>query len=124
MNLERVNSILQTAANVAVLSGVVFVAFEFNQNTEALRVSSVWAEAEAIAALSASVSTNTDLAVAFAKMSSEPQALDELDRVRLYFFIRQWIEIVNARYVLYTEGLASEDQWMRQRDSMRVFLTS
>jgi len=118
MNLERVNLVLQAASSLAVLVGMVFLILELNQNTTALQVSSVWAEVDAIANLSANIVNTPDLAEAMI----EPESMDPILDMKLFFHFRQWAEVVGARYYLYQAGVLPEDQWTRHRDSFRSFL--
>ena len=106
-------------ANVGVLAGIAFLAFELRQNTQAVQLASAQSYLTGGSELDLRIATDTDLASLL--LRPEPlSAVEELQSERWnYAVLRQW---ETAQY-LHSIGALDERLWLAYRQEIRkIFL--
>ena len=121
--MGRWNERLTVAANLAVIAGIVFLAAEVRQNTQAIRAQTRDSVTEKQMEYYGWVATNPQLAAVFAKGNS--LGVSELDReggeYHMYTYAVQGIlrEYENS-YYQYRQGLFSDQEFEVRLDRWRV----
>lgn len=86
MNLEKLNQWLTLAANLGVMTGIVFLVFELNQNTQALQTESYTSVLEMISEGEIILATNAEFHDLFVTGEKSPEQLPEQDWSRFTYF--------------------------------------
>lgn len=112
---------LQIAANVAVLAGMIFLAYELRQNTQSARSASSEDYLSGAYELDLRIAQDPGVAELLLK-ARNPESLSEVDQLRLdrwyYAALRQW---ENA-YYLYTISALDETFWLAYRNELKRIL--
>jgi len=87
IDLVQISSIL---ANVGVIAGIVFLAYEIRQNTEQLMRSEMNATQEQFSSWRQSIMTDGELARIWVDGLEDAASLPEVDRVRFDLTVRDW----------------------------------
>ena len=103
------------SANIAVLLGLILVAYELRQNTQQLKVQLEWQGSQKI------FENNRDmlgdsLPSIFAKSVTDPENLEFDEFLVASSFILNWLNIWEDKYFMYQEGLISQSDWQRPID--------
>jgi hypothetical protein len=105
MNVEKLNHWLMLAANIGVIGGIVFLAYEIRQNTSQMRTESSYAITEIVNVQNANRYTDPELTDLILRGNEDFHSLNpnEKSRYQQYQFSRLNI----ADYILFleTEGL-------------------
>ena len=117
MNLDSTNRWLTLVANIGVLAGIIFLAYELQQNTVATQL-------EAASNFNASFS-EIELFIAgnpeFAELLSRGREGEEItgaDQLRLVVFYNQILRQWQFTHFQYTSDAMDEDNWQAQRAFM------
>lgn len=115
--------VLQMLANLAVLIGIMFLAIEINQSTEATRASSRDAAVDqALSFFEQRLDTEVIARAEFKLLSGDE--LDDFERYQLasfqYFNFRTFENI----FIHYENGLFSQSEWIKYRDILVEVLES
>ena len=114
--MERLNQWLSLAANFGVIAGIVFLAFEIQQNSEAIKAQTYQSRTEAAQELSTVIMDSEHFAPLLAKLGdsmfpNDPAILAELnpeDRIRLMAHF-QWIRVaLDNQIYQYEHGFLEE----------------
>jgi hypothetical protein len=117
---SKLNERLTLVANLSVVVGIVFLAVELNQNTQAIQAQTRDSITEKQMEYLGWVATNRDLAEVLVEASSSGLAeLDPVDR-RMYEWnaMANLREFENSRYQ-YERGLFSSEEYEGRRESWR-----
>jgi hypothetical protein len=115
MNLERINQWVAILANLGVFAGFVLVAYQLQQNSQALVSASSHTTAELF--------SNGDIAmigdtgyVAFAKALDEPQNITRDELVQLWSYLSLSAFSASQVYDDYRQGIIPESEWIAARE--------
>ena len=121
MNLDSTNRWLTLVANIGVLAGIIFLAYELQQNTVATQL-------EAASNFNASFS-EIELFIAgspeFAELLSRGREGEEItgaDQLRLLVFYNQVLRQWQFTHFQYMSGAMDEDNWQAQRAFMEEII--
>ena len=109
-------------ANVGVIAGIAFLAFELRQNTQAVQLASAQSYLTGGSELDLRIATDTELASLLIR-SENPEPLSAVEELRLarftYAVLRQW---ETAQY-LHSIGALDESLWLAYRHEIaKIFL--
>ena len=114
MNLDATNRWLTLAANVGVLAGIIFLAYEVQQNTVATRLEAASNFQGSFTEIEMLIAGNPEFAELLRK-GREGEEISSADELRLFVFygnvLRQW-QFTHYQYL--SEAL-DEDIWHGQR---------
>ena len=114
--LERLNQWLTLTANFGVIAGIVFLAFEIQQNSEAIKAQTYQSRTEGAQELSAAIMDSEHFAPLLAKLGdslfpNDPAVFAELnpdDRIRLMAHF-QWLRVaLDNQIYQYEHGFLEE----------------
>ena len=110
MNFDRVNQWLSLVANLGVVAGFVMVAFQLQQNTEAVRLQADAVSSGAnVAAESAFMGEN--VAEAYAVAWQSPEQLTDAQMLQVSGYLNTSLASVQYIYQQYVRGVLSDDEW-------------
>ena len=120
--MDRLNNWLTLIANVSVVAGIVFLAFEISQNSDAVRSNT----AQAMAAEQAEFNRafmNPDFAQILAQRGEDGfDSLSAAQKIQLYGFENSWLDLQQNLYYQYREGNLDPGIWRsRHRGIISVF---
>ena len=109
-------------ANVGVIAGIAFLAFELRQNTQAVELASAQTYLTGGSELDLRIATDTDLASLLIR-SENPEPLSAVEELQLerwnYAVLRQW---ETAQY-LHSIGALDESLWLAYRQEIgKIFV--
>jgi hypothetical protein len=105
MTLEQASLVAQIVSAIAVIASLIFVGFQLNQATAAIRASSSVAHAALYTELVHSIIDNPDFARIWCKGLSDPNALEE----------EEWVRFVAYASALFRQYESSRVQWLNGR---------
>ena len=107
------------AANVGVIVGILFLAFELRQNTDAMTADAGATFLERSNGLAAAVAYDRDFAELWSKGEADFASLDEIDALRLS--LHESVALVTFYYLfdLRQRGLLGDRQWQRLQWEIR-----
>ena len=103
MNVDRLNHWLTLGANFGVIFGLVLVAFQFQQNTDAIRLQARLSASGSIQSAELSVAGDT-LAEAWAKSILTPSELTPGEVVQVWSYLVAGMTGVHQNWVAYDAG--------------------
>ena len=114
MNLDSTNRWLTLAANVGVLAGIIFLAYEIQQNTAATRLEAAGNFQSSFAEIELLIAGNPEFAELLRK-GREGEEISSAEELRLFVFygnvLRQW----QFTHFQYLSDALDEDIWQGQR---------
>ena len=109
--MGKLNDWLALVANVSVVAGIVFLAFEISQNTEAIRINTAQAMATEQADFNRQF-MNPDVAEILVRVGSEGhEALSEIQKIQLNGFDNSWLFVQQNNYYQYLVGSLDPGIW-------------
>jgi len=120
MNVDRLNRLLGLFANFGVLAGIIFLAFELNQNTVATRLEAASNFNASFSEIELLIAGNPEFSELLTKGRSggfgDVSASDQLRLVVFYTTVlRQW-QFTHVQYL--SNGL-NDDIWLANRNFMK-----
>ena len=106
-NMDKLNQWLTLSANVAVLLGIVFVAYELRQNTEATQAQT--REAVLAAAQAELQAVRGDPNLIHSIVGTDPLTADE--QIKLYTWLVSILKIREFSWLQRQSGVIDDDQW-------------
>jgi hypothetical protein len=121
MNLRALNHWLTLAANIGVMAGIIFLAYEIQQNTLATQLDAATIFQSSYSDIEQSIYNDPEFAALLVKGRDE-EPLTEVEGLRIWVFynnvLRQW----QVNHFLYLSGALSEGMWDGNQAFMaRVF---
>ena len=111
MNLDKLNTWLGLVANIGVLMGIVFLAYEIQVNTSAIQSASVQAITDASMDTLFDLASNKELANLRLTGDADPSVLSELESFQYFAYYRQhWLHFQNV-YFQRTFGVLNAGVW-------------
>ena len=101
MNLEKLNQWLVLAANIGVLGGIIFLAYEIRQNTSQMRTEASHSVTELVNSLNADTYTDPDLTDLLLRGNQNFDSLNPVERHRYQTY--QFSRLNLAGYILRLE---------------------
>ncbi len=111
MNAEKLNSWLGVLANIGVLVGIVFLAFEIRQSTEVAISSAELDVSNMQTELHFRLAENPDLARLFAVGRQNPEQLTDVEIEQFKFLVAGMFLFMEGAYKQYRRGFLPEDGW-------------
>ena len=118
--MERMHQFMGLVANIGVVLGLVFVAFEIRQNNQALEDAKQLAIAEAYQSRAEMVVDSLFQMLDSPYLSelsieSEPSTIIEpMERRRLAIYFRYWLNLLDNLHFQYERGYVDEEYYERQ----------
>jgi len=111
MKLDKLNQWLTLAANIGVIAGIVFLAYQIKQNTSAIQADSYQGLIETSAGFWENLAVNTDVLGLIVKARTDRNALSQEEALRLVALgDAQWIRFQGA-YQHWQRGSLSTGDW-------------
>ena len=111
MKLSDLNEWLTLAANLGVLAGIVFLALEIQQNTDAVRSSTIQGITNVSMDVLRAYAADHDLAELRLKGEADPSSLSEVEAFQYFSHNRQyWLHFQNV-YLQHQLGVLGDDLW-------------
>ena len=107
--MGKLNDWLSLAANFGVIAGIIFLAVEVNQNTEAQQAASGYSLLLNRVSVSENVMLNDDLAALMAKLRRE-EALSDVEQVKLEGFFHNYLARWNWEFGEFVQGRLALEQ--------------
>ena len=121
--MEKLNNWLTLIANVGVLAGIVFLAFEINQNTATLRLNAAMEVSNAATELSLGVAHSEFLPAILAK-GRALESLSVEEEIRLDLYRLAAMRNFESYFFQWRAGYIEEDLFMSRRNAFENFLGS
>ncbi len=122
MNLDSVNRWLTLVANVGVLAGIIFLAYELQQNTVATRVEAASNFNSSFSEIELFIAGNPEFAELLTQ-GREGQEIDGPNELRLWVFYNQVLRQWQFTHYQYLSDVFDEDNWQAQRAFMLAVLS-
>ena len=122
MNLDSMNRWLTLAANVGVLAGIIFLAYELQQNTVATRVEAASNFNSSFSEIELFIAGNPEFAELLTK-GREGTEINGSDQLRLWVFYNQVLRQWQFTHFQYVSEVFDEDNWQGQRAFMLEVLS-
>ena len=110
MNLDQLNKWLTLLANLGVLAGIVLVAFQLKENTDATRVQSAYDVNTGYVNFDVACMGDT-FAEALVTAYLKPSELTNAQSYQLFCGIDTAISLASNTWIAHREGRASQDDW-------------
>ena len=107
MNLDRTNQWLTLAANIGVILGIVFLAWEIQQNTRSVETAAYQDLIARIVDLNEEVATNSELAKIILDARTKTELTDE-QYLRYFAYIASLLRHADMAYFQFEQGLISK----------------
>jgi len=112
---------ITTLANLGVIAGIVFLAYELRQNTQAVQLASAESYLSGGSALDLRIAQDAELASLLIRASG-PEPLTEVEELRLerfnYATLRQW----ETAHYLYSIGALDPSMWSAYRQEIKKII--
>jgi hypothetical protein len=113
---------IQILANIGVLAGIVFLALEVGQNTDAIRVSTVQSLQQSVSDSVGYATATVDHAALFMRGINDFESLSPDEQAWLGLIVRQIFLSLDSHYWAYRNGAMPADLWNREMGLMRLWL--
>jgi hypothetical protein len=117
LNMDSINRWLTLAANVGVLAGIVFLAYELQQNTVATRVEAASNFNSSFSEIELFIAGNPEFAKLLTK-GREGTEINGSDQLRLWVFYNQVLRQWQFTHYQYVSEVFDEGSWQAQRAFM------
>ena len=121
MNLDSTNRWLTLAANIGVLAGIIFLAFELQQNTVATRLEAASNFNSSFSEIELFIAGNPEFAELLAR-GREGAEITGVEQLRLSVFYNQILRQWQFTHIQYLSDAIDEDNWQAQRAFMAEIL--
>lgn len=112
--MDKINQWLTLVANLGVIAGLAFLAFEVRQNTNIAKASAYRENAQDIAAWRELMITDPELSRTFRVYSEHGiEALDEGGRYRIAALVNNVLGIYENAYYARRYGIVGDEEWLR-----------
>ena len=111
MSLEQASFLAQIISAVAVIASLVFVGFQLNRATAAIRASSSQAHSSMYTDLVQSIIDNADFARAWSIGLTDPKSLSEVEWVRFVAYSSALFRLYESSRVQWLNGRLDEEHW-------------
>ncbi len=104
-------ALIEIAGAGAVLTGLIFVGLELNQNTEAVQAATLQSITDASQEYLLLMAADPELNRIWRLANDDPDALNDSDASRFFFLLRaQWLRYQNA-FLQWQRGTMSDKDW-------------
>ena len=110
-SLEQTYFLVQTAAGVAVVASLVYLAMQLKQNTRAIRLSTVESVIRQFREHEALVCQSGDVAAILWQGLQDPGELHGADRMRFYQLCNYYLKSFENAYFQFREGALRSENW-------------
>ena len=117
MNLDSTNRWLTLAANIGVLAGIIFLAYELQQNTVATQLEAASNFNASFSEIELFIAGNPEFAELLAR-GREGEEFTGVDQLRLTVFYNQILRQWQFTHFQYLSDAVDEDNWQAQRAFM------
>jgi hypothetical protein len=107
----KVKALIEMASAGAVLTGLIFVGFELNQNTEAVQAATLQSITDASQEYLLLMAADPELNRIWRLANDDTEEMNESDASRYFFLLRgQWLRYQNA-FLQWQRGTMSDKDW-------------
>ena len=117
MNLDSTNRWLTLVANIGVLAGIIFLAYELQQNTVATQLEAASNFNASFSEIELFIAGNPEFAELLAR-GREGEEFTGVDQLRLTVFYNQILRQWQFTHFQYLSDAVDEDNWQAQRAFM------
>ncbi len=121
MNLDRLNKWMTLTANVGVLTGIFFLAFELRQNTAASRMEAATIFQDSFSEIEFFIAQSPEFADLL-EAGRNGDAINGADKLRLTVFYGNVLRTWQNAHLQYLSGALHEDIWRGSRARLSVVL--
>ena len=121
MNLDQLNKWLTLVANLGVLAGIVLVAFQLKENTDATRVQSAYALNDTTIGGDIGCMGDTT-ADAVTTAYFKPQELTEAQVLQTWCYLELGVMAAQTTWFAYRDGRASQETWDAAQGSLLAYM--
>ena len=122
MDSDRLNRWLTLGANLGVIAGIVFLAIELRQNTEATISSAELDVTNLQTEFHMRLAENADLARVYSVGQRDPAALTETERSQFRYLVAGLFLFIEGVYKQYRRGFIPVDGWTPYEDLLSYML--
>ena len=123
MNLDSTNRWLTLVANIGVLAGIIFLAYELQQNTVATQLEAASNFNASFSEIELFIAGNPEFAELLAR-GREGEEFTGVDQLRLTVFYNQILRQWQFTHFQYLSDAVDEDNWQAQRAFMVEIISS
>ena len=123
MTLMEWGALGELIGGIAIIVSLIYVGLQIKQNTDALKLSTVRNTAEDLADLYLVPAQNSELADIFFRGLQDIDALEGVDRLRLYGFFHKFFRTYENAHYQFTRGALEKDPF-RGITNQFIFITS
>ena len=107
----KTKALIEMAGAGAVLTGLIFVGFELNQNTEAVQAATLQSITDASQEYLLLMAADPELSRIWRLANDDPEAMNDSEASRYFFLLRaQWLRYQNA-FLQWQRGTMSDKDW-------------
>ena len=117
MNLDSMNRWLALVANIGVLAGIIFLAYELQQNTVATQLEAASNFNSSFGDIELFIAGNPEFAELLVR-GREGEEITGADQIRLLVFYNQVLRQWQFTHFQYVSGAMDDDNWQAQRAFM------
>ena len=122
MNTEKLNAWLGLLANIGVIVGIFFLAFEIRQSTEVAISSAELDISNLQTEFHIRLAENPDLARLFAVGLQYPEQLTDVEIEQFMYLVAGVFLFVEGAYKQYRRGFLPEDGWTPYEDLIQFYM--
>jgi hypothetical protein len=115
---------IQILANLGVLAGIVFLALEVSQNTNAIRISTVQGLQQTVSDSVGYATATVDHAALFMRGINDYESLSPDEQAWLGLVVRQIFLTLDSYYWAYRNGAMPDELWDREMGLLRLWLNT
>ena len=123
MNLDSTNRWLTLVANIGVLAGIIFLAYELQQNTVATQLEAASNFNASFSEIELFIAGNPEFAELLTR-GREGEEITGVDQLRLTVFYNQILRQWQFTHFQYLSDAVDEDNWQAQRAFMVEIISS
>ena len=123
MNLDSTNRWLTLVANIGVLAGIIFLAYELQQNTVATQLEAASNFNASFSEIELFIAGNPEFAELLTR-GREGEEITGVDQLRLTVFYNQVLRQWQFTHFQYLSDAVDEDNWQAQRAFMVEIISS
>ena len=115
---------LSLLANAGVIAGIVFLAYEVRQNTEAVRAEELVSRLDADLQRELTMATDPDLQALYIKSLYNPEELTLEELWGISSFLSYRVENLRRAYLSYQDGVTQQIDWEQRAFIVPIYLGS
>jgi hypothetical protein len=124
MEMDHTNRWLTLAANVGVIAGILFLAFEIQQSNRIAIASTEMDVRNSFAEINESIYSNAEFAEIIVRISDADADLTPVEEFRIYGFVLRLVNTWLAIETAYANGMVPQETYGAVENDMRHFMVN